>query len=84
MSSPFCNLFNQSINLGFVPSSYKEANVCPIHKKGDRSIPSNYRLISLLNSEFKLFERLVFKYLYNHLRDNNLLSSFQSGFIPGD
>ena len=33
ISSPFCNLFNQSINLGFVPSSYKEANVCPIHKK---------------------------------------------------
>ena len=84
ISSPFCNLFNQSINLGFVPSSYKEANVCPIHKKGDRSIPSNYRPISLLNSKSKLFERLVFKYLYNHLRDNNLLSSLQSGFIPGD
>ena len=84
LSSPFCNLFNQSINLGFVPSSYKEASVCPVHKKGDRYIPSNYRPISLLNSESKLFERLVFKYLYNHLRDNNLLSSLQSGFIPGD
>ena len=84
ISSPFCNLFNQSINLGFVPSSYKVANVCPILKKGYRSIPSNYRPISLLNSESKLFKRLVFKYLYNHLRDNNLLSSLQSGFIPGD
>ena len=84
ISSPFYNLFNQSINLGFVPSSYKEANVCPRHKKGDRSIPSKYRPISLLNSESKLFERLVFKYLYSHLRDNNLLSSLQSGFIPGD
>ena len=31
------------------------------------------------------FERLMFKYLFNHLtRDNNLLSSLQSGFIPGD
>ena len=28
--------------------------------------------------------RLVFKYPFNHLRDNNLLSSLQSGFIPGD
>ena len=44
----------------------------------------NYRTILLLNSESKLFERLVFKYLYNRLRDNNLLSSLQSGFIPGD
>ena len=41
-------------------------------------------LYHYLNSESKLFERLVFKYLYNHLRDNNLLSSLQSGFIPGD
>ena len=31
-----------------------------------------------------MFERLIFKHLYNHFRDNNLLSSLQSGFIPGD
>ena len=37
-----------------------------------------------MNAEVKGFERLIFKYLYNHLRDKNLLSSFQSGFIPGD
>ena len=29
-------------------------------------------------------ERLIFKNLYNHLLDNTFLSSFQSGFIPGD
>ena len=45
---------------------------------------TNYRPISLLNSESKHFERTVFKHLYNHLHTNNLLSSFQSGFIPGD
>ena len=66
-----------------VPSQWKEANICPIHKKDDPSLVSNlYRLISLLNSE--VFERLVFKHLYNHLRDNNALSSLQSGFIPED
>lgn len=26
----------------------------------------------------------MFKYLYNHFLDNNILSSFQSGFTPGD
>ena len=67
-----------------VPYSYKEANVSPVPKKGDLSIASNYRPISLLNAEDKLLERLMFKYLFNHLRDNNLLSSLQSGFIPGD
>ena len=84
LSFPFCSLFNQSIEAGNLPVSYKEANVCPIPKKGDLSVVSNHRPISLLNAEVKVFERLIFKYLYNHLRDNNLLFSFQSGFIPGD
>ena len=45
---------------------------------------SNYRPISLLHAEDKVFERLIFKYFFNQLQDNNLLSSLQSGFIPGD
>ena len=84
VSAPYCSLFNQSLRLGVFPTSYKEANVCPVPKKGDLSLVTNYRPISLLNSESKLFERIVFKHLYNHLQRNNLLSSLQSGFIPGD
>ena len=53
-------------------------------QKGDRSNVCNYRPISLLNSKNKVLERLIFKNRYNHLLDNNFLSSFQSGFIPGD
>ena len=83
VSVPYCCLFNQSLRTGTVPIKYKKANVCPVPKKGELSLVSNYRPISLLNSENKLFERLVFKYLFNHLCDNNL-SSLKSGFIPGD
>ena len=53
-------------------------------KKGKMSVVSNYRPISLLNAESKVFERIVFKYLFYHLQDNNLLSSLQFGFMPGD
>ena len=53
---------------------------CPL--KGDLSVVSNHKPISLLSSE--QLERLVFKHFSNHLRDNNILSSLQSGFIPGD
>ena len=84
ISLPLCTLFNLSLQTGFVPESYNEGNVCLIFKKDDPSLPRNYRPITLLNSEDKVFERLVFKYLYNHLRDNNILTSLQSGFIPGD
>ena len=45
---------------------------------------SNHCPISLLNAEDKVFEMLIFQYLFNHLQDNNLLSSLQSGFISGD
>ena len=42
LSIPFCSLFNQSLRSGTLPAQYKEANVCPVQKKGDMSIVSNY------------------------------------------
>ena len=84
LSILYCSLFNQSLRAGIVPSSYKEANVCPVPKKDNSTDVTNYRPISLLNSEDKVLERLVFKHLFNHLRGNNLLSSLQSGLLPGD
>ena len=77
-------LFNYSLSLGSFPTHWKDANICPIPKKGDLSLLTNHRPVSLLNSESKVFERVVFKHLYNHLRDNNILTPLQSGFIPGD
>ena len=67
-----------------LPSSYKEANLCPIHKKDERYLVNNYRVISLLNAEVKVFERLIFKHLFNHLQENSFQTSLQSGCIPGD
>ena len=84
LSEPLCSFYNLSLRTGIVPSSYKMGNVCSIFKKDDLSLPSNYRPIALLNSEDKVFERLVFKYLYNHLHDNNILTPLQSGFVPSD
>ena len=84
ISEPFCSLFNYSLRTGSFPRPWKEANVSPVPKTGDLSLLSNYMPISLLNTADKVFERLVFKHLCNHFRDNNILTSLQSGFIPGD
>ena len=84
ISNPLCSLFNYSLSFGSFPSQWKDANISPIPKKGDLSLVTNHRPVSLLNAESKVFERLVFKYLFNHLRDNNILTPLQSGFIPGD
>ena len=55
-----------------------------MHKGGDQSEISNYIPISLLSNLDKAFERLIFKYVYNHFLENNILKSFQSGFRRGD
>ena len=64
------------------PDCWKIANVVPIFKKGDKASAANYRPVSLLSCCGKLFERLVFKYMYNFFLDNNLLYKYQSGFLP--
>ena len=39
--------------------------------------------MSLLSNVGKVFERVLFKHIYNHLYINNLLYKYQSGFLPG-
>ena len=84
LATPFCSIFNQSIHDGRVPEIWKKAHVSPIPKMEDKSLVSNHRPISLLSNVDKVFERVIFKHLYNHLLDNSILTAFQSGFIPGD
>ena len=84
IAMPLSLLFNQSIVNGKIPADWKEAYVSPVPKSGDLSLSSNYRPISLLSNLDKVFERLIFKHIYNHLRDNNILTVYQSGFTPGD
>ena len=63
---------------------WKLANVTPIHKKGSKQLTKNYRPISLLPICGKLFEKIVFKHLYNYFVSNNLITKNQSGFRPCD
>ena len=84
LSEPLCDLFNFSLQSGQVPSTWKEANVSPVHKKDDPSIISNYRPISLLNTVGKVMEKIVHKHVFNFCRDNSILTALQSGFVPGD
>jgi hypothetical protein len=76
-------LFNKSLHQNIFPTDWKLTHVIPIFKAGDKSFPSNYRPVSLLFSVSKIFEKIVFKYIFNHLHENKLLCKFQSGFSPG-
>ena len=63
-------------SLDFSLALFDEWN-CPV-------FVSNYRPVSLLNTLYKTFQRSIFKHIYNHFCDNDILSPLQSGFIPGD
>ena len=43
----------------------------------------NYRPVSLTSNVGKSSERIVFKHMYNHIFENELLYKYQSGFLPG-
>ena len=56
----------------------------PVHKKESKQVVKNYRPISLLPLFAKIFERILFSNMYNHLISINLITKNQSGFRPGD
>ena len=84
LSSPLSDLFNYSLSSGVVPNRWKEANETPIYKKNDPSDVSNYRPISLLSSICKVLEKIIHKHVFNFFRDHKIITSLQSGFVPGD
>ena len=75
-------LVNRSILENKVPTQWKRAKIVPLHKKGDKELPDNYRPISLLPVVSKVLERVVHRQLSDYLKSNNLLASEQSGFRP--
>ena len=77
---PLTTIFNKSLQLGMMPDDWKLANVTPIFKKGSKSLPSNYRPISLTSIVCKMLETLIRDKLVNHLEENNLLRDTQHGF----
>ena len=42
-------LYNLSFQTGDIPQDWKDATVSPIHKKGAKTSPTNYRPISILS-----------------------------------
>jgi hypothetical protein len=77
-------LFNLSFETGKVPKAWKEANITPVYKKGERHIVTNYRPISLLSIVGKVQEKVVFKALYDFCHKHMLLTWRNSGFKPKD
>jgi hypothetical protein len=80
ISSPLTYICNKSISLGIFPDRLKYAVVKPLFKEGDRSSISNYRPISMLSSYSKVFEKVTYNQLQEHLCKYSILAEEQFGF----
>ena len=52
-------IFSHSLSHGFIQKSWKRAAIIPIYKSGDKTVPSNYRPISLISVVCKVLERII-------------------------
>ncbi len=75
--------FNTALRSGTLPKSWKLAYISAIFKKCSRSLPNNYRPISLTCICCKMLEYLIRDYIISHLKENMLFSLHQYGFITG-
>ena len=64
---PLTLLFHNSIKSSCYPGIWKISNILPVHKKSDKQLVKNYRLISVLPIFGKIFEKIIFNRLYNFL-----------------
>nr|CAI5870104.1 unnamed protein product [Callosobruchus analis] len=77
---PLTNLINLCLKEGIFPQVLKIALVKPIHKKGDQSLPDNYRPISLLPVISKIVEKCMAMKIAVYFESNNLFTDSQFGF----
>ena len=79
-SNTLCDIINLSFKSGIFPNLCKLAKVIPIFKKDNPLLCENYRPISILPIYSKIFEKVIYKRMYDYLDANNLLYSRQFGF----
>ena len=75
-------LYNRSIDEQQYPDSLKFTKVIEVYKAKDKTLPVNYRPISLLPIIAKILDTLINNQLMAHLLTHNILSPTQYAFRP--
>ena len=77
------HIFNLSVNTGVLPEDWRNANITPIFKKGNKHEAANYRPVSLTSVCCKTLEHIICRHILNHLDKHHILTSLQHGFRSG-
>lgn len=73
-------IFLQSLETGTVPDDWKIAKIVPLFKSGNRTIPGNYRPISITSISSKLLEHIISSSLMTYLDSIDFFYAHQHGF----
>lgn len=76
-------LFNLSIKTNKIPTAWKKGYVTPIPKKGDRTLLTNIRPITITHICGKILERLIAAKIDDHCESHDIFSESQMGFRKG-
>ena len=84
MSPMLSHLANCSVQTGTFPDQLKVARVIPVFKeKGEKSLYTNYRPISLLPAFSKILEKMKYNKIFHFLVRYQILFKSQYGFRKG-
>lgn len=61
-------LFQKSLEDNSVPQDWRDANVVPVYKSGNKLSVTNYRPVSLTSVCCKVFEHVIAKHILNFLQ----------------
>ena len=73
-------LYNEIFEHGVFPQEWAIGLISPIHKKGNKDLPSNYRGIMLLNVISKVYTNILSDRLTHWFNEYNEIVEPQSGF----
>ena len=76
-------LFNVILKQGNFPSAWRLSTLTVLHKKGDKSLPTNYRGIAVSSNLSKLFCLVLFNRLDSFTNENAIIPPNQIGFKKG-
>ena len=69
---PLTLLFENCLASGEFPNLWKESNVVPVHKKGNKQLIKNYRPVPLLPICGKLVEKPMFNSIFSFIDQDSV------------
>ena len=73
-------IYNESLAQGTVPDDWRQANVAPVYKKGEKYDAANYRPVSLTCICCKTLEHIIVSNINKHISLENILADCQHVF----